>query len=402
MKVSERFLKYISFGTNSDDYSESCPSTESQLVLGRYLAEELTGIGLTEVEIDKDGYVYGVLPATSGREQDASIGFIAHMDTSNAVKGDGIKPQIVAYKGGDIRLNDDVSIKLKDFPYLEKYIGCDIITTDGTTLLGADDKAGIAEIFTALEYLIAHPEIPHGRIAVCITPDEEIGRGADRFDVKKFACDWAYTIDGGELGEIEYENFNAASAKITVHGVNIHPGSAKNKMKNACLLATEFISMMPPCETPSHTENYEGFYHLGAMNGDETTAVLHYIIRDHDREKFESRKEFMRRLCEYLNGVYGENSFELSMRDSYYNMREKILPHMHIIDNAVKAMESVGVDPMIVPIRGGTDGARLSYEGLPCPNLSTGGANFHGVHEFIPIQSMEKMVEVIIELMKNQ
>lgn len=401
MTVSERFLKYVSFGTNSDDCSETCPSTESQLVLGRFLAEELKAIGLTEVEQDKDGYVYGVLPATAGREQDASIGFIAHMDTSNDVKGDGIKPQIVAYKGGDICLNDGVSIKLKDFPYLEKYIGCDIITSDGTTLLGADDKAGIAEIFTACEYLVSHPEISHGRIAVCITPDEEIGRGADRFDVERFACDWAYTVDGGELGEIEYENFNAASAKITVHGVNIHPGSAKNKMKNASLLAAEFINMLPAAETPAHTENYEGFYHLGGMSGDETTATLHYIIRDHDMQKFEARKEFMKNLCGYLNGVYGENTFELSMRDSYYNMREKILPHMHIIDNAVKAMERVNVEPCIVAIRGGTDGARLSYMGLPCPNLSTGGANFHSIHEFIPIQSMEKMVEVVIELMKN-
>ena len=401
MTVSERFLKYVSFGTNSDDCSETCPSTESQLVLGRFLAEELKAIGLTEVEQDKDGYVYGVLPATAGRENDASIGFIAHMDTSNDVKGDEIKPQVVAYKGGDIRLNDGVSIKLKDFPYLEKYIGCDIITSDGTTLLGADDKAGIAEIFTACEYLVSHPEISHGRIAVCITPDEEIGRGADRFDVKRFACDWAYTVDGGELGEIEYENFNAASAKITVHGVNIHPGSAKNKMKNASLLAAEFINMLPAAETPAHTENYEGFYHLGGMSGDETTATLHYIIRDHDMQKFEARKEFMKNLCGYLNGVYGENTFELSMRDSYYNMREKILPHMHIIDNAVKAMERVNVEPCIVAIRGGTDGARLSYMGLPCPNLSTGGANFHSIHEFIPIQSMEKMVEVVIELMKN-
>ena len=401
MTVSERFLKYVSFGTNSDDCSETCPSTESQLVLGRYLAEELKAIGLTEVEQDKDGYVYGVLPATAGREQVASIGFIAHMDTSNDVKGDGIKPLVVAYKGGDIRLNDGVSISLKDFPYLEKYIGCDIITSDGTTLLGADDKAGIAEIFTACEYLVNHPEISHGRIAVCITPDEEIGRGADRFDVKRFACDWAYTVDGGELGEIEYENFNAASAKITVHGVNIHPGSAKNKMKNASLLAAEFINMLPAAETPAHTENYEGFYHLGGMSGDETTATLHYIIRDHDMQKFEARKEFMKNLCGYLNGVYGENTFELSMRDSYYNMREKILPHMHIIDNAVKAMERVNVEPCIVAIRGGTDGARLSYMGLPCPNLSTGGANFHSIHEFIPIQSMEKMVEVVIELMKN-
>jgi len=401
MTVSERFLKYVSFGTNSDENSDTCPSTESQRVLGRFLAEELTAIGLSNVGVDKDGHVYGVIPATPGRENDPSIGFIAHMDTSNAVKGDEIKPQTVCYNGGDIRLNETVSIKVKDFPYLEKYVGCDIITTDGTTLLGADDKAGIAEILTACEHLIAHPEISHGRIAVCFTPDEEIGRGADRFDLKRFACDWAYTVDGGELGEIEYENFNAASAKITVHGVNIHPGSAKNKMKNASLLAAEFINMLPKAETPAHTEGYEGFYHLCGMEGDETLAKLVYIIRDHCTERFLKRKEFVQNLVAYLNGVYGEGTFEADVRDSYYNMREKVEPFMHIIDNAVNAMKTVGVEPLIVPIRGGTDGARLSFEGLPCPNLSTGGANFHGIHEFIPIQSMEKMVEVLVTLMKN-
>ncbi len=399
--VTERFLKYVSFGTNSDENSESCPSTASQLVLGECLAEELKSIGLVEVELDKDGYVYGVIPATPGRENDPSIGFIAHMDTSPAVKGDEIKPQILSYRGGDIALNDSVSIKAKDFPYLEKYIGCDIITTDGTTLLGADDKAGIAEIFTACEYLISHPEISHGRIAVGITPDEEIGRGADRFNIKRFACDWAYTVDGGELGEIEYENFNAASAKIKVHGINIHPGSAKNKMKNASLLAAEFINMMPKAETPAHTEGYEGFYHLCDMKGDETLAELHYIIRDHNMESFLRRKDFIVNLVDYLNGVYGEGTFEAEINDSYYNMREKIIPFMHIVDNAEKAMKAAGVEPMIVPIRGGTDGARLSFEGLPCPNLSTGGANFHGIHEFIPVQSMEKMVEILVTLMKN-
>ena len=401
MTVSERFLKYISFGTNSDDNSGDCPSTASQLVLGKYLVDELKQIGLTEVELDKDGYVYGVLPASKGRENDAKIGFVAHMDTSNDVKGDDIKPQIVAYKGGDIKLNDKISITVKDFPFVEKYVGCDIITTDGNTLLGADDKAGIAEIFTALEYLVNHEEISHGRIAVCITPDEEIGRGADRFDIKRFACDWAYTVDGGELGEIEYENFNAASARITVNGINIHPGSAKNKMKNACLLAAEFINMLPEAETPAHTENYEGFYHLGGMDGDTSLATLHYIIRDHDMQKFNQRKEFLHNLCNYLNSVYGENTFEISVRDSYYKMREKILPHMHIIYNAVNAMKGAGVEPNIVAIRGGTDGARLSFEGLPCPNLSTGGANFHSIHEFIPIQSMEKMVEVLVTLMQG-
>ncbi len=401
MTVSERFLKYVSFGTNSDEDSEACPSTASQLVLGKYLAQELERIGLTDVMLDENGYVYGFIEATSGRENDPSIGFIAHMDTSNAVKGDNIKPQIIKYEGGDIKLNESVSLRVKDFPYLEKYVGCDIITTDGTTLLGADDKAGIAEIFTACEYIISHPEISHGRIAVGITPDEEIGRGADRFDIKRFSCDWAYTVDGGELGEIEYENFNAASAEITVHGINIHPGSAKNKMKNASLLAADFINMLPKAETPSHTEGYEGFYHLCGMEGDETLAKLYYLIRDHSMESFLKRKDFVRKLTDYLNGVYGEGTFEADIQDSYYNMREKIIPHMHIIDSAAKAMKASGVEPMIVPIRGGTDGARLSFEGLPCPNLSTGGANFHGIHEFVPVQSMEKMVEVLVTLMKN-
>ncbi len=401
MTVSERFLKYVSFGTNSDENSETCPSTESQLVLGRFLAEELKNIGLTGVEIDENGYVYGVIEATQGRESDPSIGFIAHMDTSPAVKGDEIKPHIVKYLGGDIQLSEDVAIRVKDFPTLEKYIGCDIITTDGTTLLGADDKAGIAEIFTACEYIISHPEISHGRIAVGITPDEEIGRGADRFDVERFACDWAYTVDGGELGEIEYENFNAASAKITVHGINIHPGSAKNKMKNASLLAAEFIDMLPKSETPAHTEGYEGFYHLCSIQGDETLAKLDYIIRDHSMEAFLKRKEFIQNVTDYLNGVYGEGTFEANVQDSYYNMKEKITPFMHIVDNAINAMKASEVDPIIIPIRGGTDGARLSYEGLPCPNISTGGTNFHGIHEFIPVQSMEKMVEVIVTLMKN-
>ncbi len=401
MNVSERFLKYVSFGTNSDENSETCPSTESQLVLGRFLAAELESIGLVEVGIDENGYVYGVLPASKGRESDPSIGFIAHMDTSDAVPGDNIRPQIIKYEGGDIKLNDKESITLKDFPYLAKYIGGEIITTDGTTLLGADDKAGIAEIFTALEYLVAHPELSHGRIPVCITPDEEIGRGADRFDLKRFAADWAYTIDGGELGEIEYENFNAASAHFVIHGVNIHPGSAKNKMKNALLIAAKLISLFPEAETPAHTEGYEGFYHLCGVNGDETTVNIKYIIRDHDREKFESRKVFAENLAKYINSVYGEGTVELTLRDSYYNMREKIIPHMHIIDSAVDAMKNAGVEPMIVAIRGGTDGARLSFEGLPCPNLSTGGANFHGVHEFIPIKSMEKMVEIIVTLMQG-
>ena len=401
MTVAERFLKYVSFGTNSDPESNTCPSTASQLTLGAFLAEELKQIGLVDVCLDKDGYVYGFIPATSSREGDVTIGFVAHMDTSNDVSGDNIKPRVINYKGGDIELGNGVFSRVADFPYLEKYIGQDIIVTDGSTLLGADDKAGIAEIFSACEYIINHPEISHGRIAVCITPDEEIGRGADRFDYKRFGADWAYTIDGGELGEIEYENFNAASAKIKINGVNIHPGSAKNKMKNAILIASELISMLPAAETPAHTELYEGFYHIGDISGNETLTTISMIIRDHDFALFEKRKSFIKNLASYLNGVYGEGTVEAVIKDSYYNMKEKILPHMHIIDNAIKAMTENGVEPLIVPIRGGTDGARLSYEGLPCPNHSTGGANFHGVNEFIPIPSMEKMVDIIVSLMRN-
>lgn len=399
MNIAERFLKYVSFDTTSDEESTTVPSTQSQLAFGQCLAFELADIGLQNVEMDDKGYVYGFIPATEGREKDPSIGFIAHMDTSPAVSGKNIKPRIVHYQGGDIPLNKENFISSSG---LERYIGWDIIVTDGTTLLGADDKAGIAEIVTACEYILAHPEISHGRIAVCITPDEEIGRGADHFNVEKFGCDWAYTIDGGELGEIEYENFNAATAKITVNGINIHPGSAKNKMKNASLILSELIMMLPKAETPAHTEGYEGFYHVMSVNGDETLAKAGIIIRDHDMDKFQERKKFMENLVAYLNGVYGQGTVELDLNDSYYNMKEKILPHFHIIDKAVAAMEKSGIKADIVPIRGGTDGARLSFMGLPCPNLSTGGANFHGIHEFVPIQSLEKMVEVIVTLMNNQ
>ncbi len=399
MNITERFLKYVSFDTTSDEESATVPSTQSQLAFGQCLAFELADIGLQDVSMDEKGYVYGFIPATEGRENDPSIGFIAHMDTSPAVSGKGIKPKIVHYEGGDIPLNDESFIPSSG---LERYIGWDIIVTDGTTLLGADDKAGIAEIVTACEYILAHPEISHGRIAVCITPDEEIGRGADHFNVEKFGCDWAYTIDGGELGEIEYENFNAATAKITVNGINIHPGSAKNKMKNASLILSELIMMLPKAETPAHTEGYEGFYHVMSVSGDETLAKAGIIIRDHDMDKFQDRKKFMENLVAYLNGVYGQGTVELDLNDSYYNMKEKILPHFHIIDKAVAAMEKSGITADIVPIRGGTDGARLSFMGLPCPNLSTGGANFHGVREFVPVQSMEKMVEVIVTLMNNQ
>ncbi len=400
MDVIERFLKYISFDTCSDETCESVPSTDGQRVLGAYLAEEMRAIGLTDVCMDETGYVYGFLPASKGCEATPVLGLIAHMDTSPAVSGTQVKPQFVRYEGGDISLGHGETISAERFPFLSRYVGQELIVTDGSTLLGADDKAGIAEILSACEYLIAHEEIPHGKLAVGFTPDEEIGRGADHFDLSRFGADFAYTVDGGELGEIEYENFNAASATVTVHGVNIHPGSAKNRMKNAILLANEWISMMPAAETPAHTEGYEGFYHICDLNGTESSATISMIIRDHDKAAFEGRKAFLKNLAAYLNGVWGDGSFDLEIKDSYYNMREKILPHMELIENAKAAMHACGVEPCVVPIRGGTDGARLSYEGLPCPNLSTGGANFHSVHELIPVDSMRKMVQVLVEIVR--
>lgn len=398
MTVLERFLKYVKYETTSDEHSTTVPSTACQKVLGADIAEEMRQMGIEGAHMDSLGYVYGWIPATA-QGYDA-IGLIAHMDTSPAVSGRNVSPRVVHYEGGDIVLNEQESITLKAYPFLEKYVGQDIVVTDGTTLLGADDKAGIAEILTAAEYLLAHPEIPHGRVCICFTPDEEIGSGADHFDIEGFGADFAYTIDGGELGEIEYENFNGAYADFTIHGLNIHPGSAKNKMKNATLLMAELISLFPPAQTPAHTDGYEGFYHVCQMEGDESKAQMHMIIRDHDREKFEERKEFVRNLVTYLNTRWGEGTVELNMGDSYYNMREKILPHMHIIERAQQAMRGCSVTPLVCAIRGGTDGARLSFEGLPCPNLSTGGANFHGIHEFIPVPSMEKMVQVILNILR--
>lgn len=400
MDVIERFLKYVSYDTRSNENSETVPSTEKQRTLGAFLAKELTAIGLTDVSMDKNGYVYGYLPATEGCEALPTLGLIAHMDTSPDAEGANIQPQIIDYCGGDVVLKNGIVIDLVTYPFLSRYTGEELIVTDGNTLLGADDKAGIAEIVSACAYLAEHPEIAHGRIAVGFTPDEEIGRGADHFDVKGFGADFAYTVDGGELGEIEYENFNAASTKLTVTGVNIHPGSAKNRMKNALLMINEFISMLPPAETPAHTEGYEGFYHVHDLTGCETEATLWMLIRDHDRAKFEERKVFLTRLCDYLNQKWGGEHFALEIRDSYYNMKEKIEPHPELIENAKAAMRAVGVEPNVIPIRGGTDGARLSYEGLPCPNLSTGGANFHGVRELIPVNSMHKMVEVLVELVR--
>lgn len=400
MTVVDRFLSYVAFDTQSDENSQTVPSTAKQKILGEFLANELQKMGLKDAKMDDFGYVYGYLPPSNGCENEPSLGLIAHMDTSPAVSGKEVKPRIVRYDGGDIALGNGVSIKEKEFPNLARYVGKDLIVTDGSTLLGADDKAGVAEIFSAVAYLVEHPEIKHRGVAVCITPDEEIGSGADHFDFSRFAAKVAYTVDGGELGEIEYENFNGAGVKLTVNGINIHPGSAKNKMKNAVLMANAFISMLPAHETPSHTEGYEGFYHVTGIEGDENKTVLGMIIRDHDREKFEARKGFVQNLVDYLNGVWGDGSFELDMKDSYYNMKEKILPHMELIDNAKAAMQAVGVEPQIIAIRGGTDGARLSYEGLPCPNLSTGGANFHSIHEFIPVYALEKMVDVLLELLK--
>ncbi|MDD2647541.1 MAG: peptidase T [Eubacteriales bacterium] len=394
MKVSERFLKYANIDTNSSEDTHVTPSTPSQLPFARALADEMKAIGLTDVTVSAEGYVYGTLPETAEGD---TIALISHMDTSPAMPASPLKARTVRYNGGDVTLNAEKNIVMsaKDFPSLLTHIGEDIIITDGTTLLGADDKAGIAEILTLCERLLTDKSIKHPRVRVAFTPDEEIGEGADHFDLPLLGAKYGYTVDGGDLGEIEYENFNAAAAAITVHGVNIHPGSAKNKMVNAALLAMEFASMLPPAETPAHTEGYEGFYHLCSMEGNEEKATLKYIIRDHDMDKFNARKAYMEKAVKYLAEKYGEGVFELSLRDSYLNMRGIIEKHMDVVERAVKAMEKCQVKPLIQPIRGGTDGARLSFMGLPCPNLSTGGHNFHGRYEYISVQSMEKMVDVL-------
>ena len=400
MNVIDRFLRYVSYLSASDESSESVPSTPGQQALARVLAKELRELGVQDAAVDAFGRVYGHLPATPGREGEPVYGLIAHMDTSPDASGEGIRPSRVHYTGGDLVLNREKGVVMRpeEFPALAHYVDQELIVTDGTTLLGADDKAGVAEIMSALEYLLAHPEVAHGPVSVAFTPDEEIGRGADHFDFARFGADYAYTVDGGALGEVEYENFNAANAGIKIHGRNIHPGSAKNIMKNAVLLASQFISMLPQAETPAHTEGYEGFFHVNYCKAVEQEAYINLIIRDHDRAHFEQRKAFLTRTVDYLNGVYGSGTFELVLKDSYYNMREKIEPHMHLIDRAMAAFRDSGVVPRTIPIRGGTDGARLSWEGLPCPNLSTGGENFHGVYEFIPVQAMEKMVEVLVRL----
>ena len=400
MTIVERFLKYVSFDTQSAEDSETTPSTEKQWALARFLKEELEGIGLTEVEIDEHAYVYATLPANTDKPL-PTVGFIAHMDTSPDCSGKDVKPRIVKdYDGSDIVLDEAAGIVTspKKFPELLDHVGEDIIVTDGHTLLGADDKAGIAEIVQAMAYLIAHPEIKHGRIRVGFNPDEEIGLGAHRFNVEKFGCDFAYTMDGGELGELEFENFNAASAKVEVTGVSVHPGYAKNKMVNAARVATEYASLMPAAETPERTAEYEGFYHLLGMNGNVEKASLTYIIRDHDRARFEERKEYAAAVGELLNKKYGAGTVKVTLADQYYNMREKVEPVMHIIDTALDAMKDCGIQPRVRAIRGGTDGAQLSFKGLPCPNIFAGGLNFHGPHEFLPIPSLEKASMVVVKI----
>jgi tripeptide aminopeptidase len=399
-KVIEKFLKYVSYDTKSDEESTTVPSTTGQMILAKELVKELKEMGIEQVSIDDNGYVMATLP--SNLEKDVpTIGFIAHMDTAPDMSGENVKPKFVEnYDGEDIILNAENNIVLspKDFPELKNYIGKTLITTDGTTLLGADDKAGISEIMSAVEYLMQNPQVPHGKICIGFTPDEEVGRGADLFDVKKFNADFAYTVDGGTVGELEYENFNAAGVKISIHGRNVHPGSAKGKMIHSTLIANEFVSALPQDETPGTTEGYEGFYHLTALNGEVEETKLQYIIRDFDKESFENRKLFIKNIADKLNDKYGSGTVEIEVKDQYFNMKEKIEPVKHIIDTAFLAMKEVGVTPIMVPIRGGTDGARLSFMGLPTPNIFTGGHNFHGKYEFIPTFAMEKAVEVILKI----
>lgn len=396
MNIVDRFLKYVSFCTTSDENTGMTPSTPGQMEFARFLADELKTIGLSEVSLDSNGYIMATLEANSGESRVESqkpvIGFIAHMDTSPDASGKNIKPSIITVKAERTEEDDYID---------PRYAGQEVIVTDHTTLLGADDKAGIAEIVTAMEYLIQHPEIKHGKIRIGFTPDEEIGCGADHFDVKAFGADFAYTMDGGAIGELEYENFNAAACKIRVHGYNVHPGSAYHKMVNSMRIAYQLAVMLPRWETPEHTQGYEGFYHLIGMNGTVEETTLNYIIRDHDRARFESRKRELEHLVRKVNREYGEGTAEIEMRDQYYNMREKIEPVMHIIELAQNAMEAVGVTPVVKPIRGGTDGARLSFEGLPCPNIFAGGENFHSRYEYLPIPSLKAAMNVILEIVKR-
>jgi tripeptide aminopeptidase len=399
-KVIDRFLRYVQVYTTSDPESDTFPSTSRQLIFADQLASELREIGLTEVDRNEFGYVTATLPSNQEKLVPV-IGFISHMDTSPDYSGENVNPQLVwNYKGQDIILNADQDITLKpsDFPEILKYVGQDLITTDGKTLLGADDKAGLAEIVTSMAFLINHPEIKHGKIRICFTPDEEVGQGTKHFDVEKFGADFAYTLDGSEIGELEYENFNAASAKITVKGRSVHPGSAKNQMINSMLVANQIIQALPADQRPEHTEGYEGFFHLTSFKGDVSLTKLEYIIRDHDQTKFEAKKNLMKEVCQLINLRYGQGSVTLEMNDQYYNMKLKVEPVKYIVDLAEQAMKDVGVIPKINAIRGGTDGAQLSWKGLPCPNIFAGGHNFHGPYEFVPVQSMQKAVEVIVRI----
>ncbi|MBR6721010.1 MAG: peptidase T [Alistipes sp.] len=399
MELKNRFLKYVSFDTQSDERSESYPSTEKQLVLLRYLKEELETIGLEDVTMDEYGYVMATLPATPGKENVPTIGFISHVDTSPDMSGANVKPHIIEeYDGRDIMLGHDVWLKVEEFPELKFFKGHTLIHTDGTTLLGADDKAGVAEIVTAMEWLKKHPEVAHGKIRVGFTPDEEIGRGVDYFSVEKFAADFAYTMDGGMEGELEYENFNAAGAKIQIKGRNVHPGAAKNKMINAIDIATELNGMLPAGDRPQFTEGYEGFFHCVGISGSVEEAEINYIIRDHDSDKFEHKKQLMWDVVNFLQRKYGEHVLVLTLKDQYYNMRKMVEPHPRVIEKAKKAMLEAGVKPTVKPIRGGTDGSRLSFMGLPCPNLFTGGMNFHGRYEYASLTTMNKAMNVIINL----
>ncbi|MCW3804801.1 peptidase T [Plebeiibacterium marinum] len=402
INIKERFLKYVGIDTQSDTDTGLTPSTPGQMLFSQQLAEELNSIGLEDVELDENGYLMATIPSNVEAEVPV-IGFIAHVDTSPDFSGKHVNPQIIEnYDGSAITLNQEENIVLApdEFPELSKYVGQTLITTDGTTLLGADDKAGVAEIVTAAEYLINHPEIKHGKIRIGFTPDEEIGAGADHFDVEKFGAEYAYTMDGGEIGELEYENFNAAIAKITVNGRNVHPGYAKNKMRNSIRIANQVVTMLPRVETPEHTEGYEGFFHLMSFVGEVEKSELTYIIRDFRRDRFEDRKKEIKHIVSKVNKEYGSGTVEIEVKDQYYNMREKVEPVKYIVDNAEKAMELVGVKPNVRPIRGGTDGSRLSFMGLPTPNIFAGGHNFHGRFEFVPLESMQKAVEVILKIVE--
>ena len=402
MELKERFLKYVAINTRSDENSETFPSTAVQWNLLNTLVEEMKLLGLEDVTIDKYGYAMGTIPATPGKEGAPVIGFLAHVDTAPDMSGENVRPRIIEnYDGKDIVLNNALTMRVADFPELSRFVGHTLIHTDGTTLLGADDKAGVAEIMTAAEYLMAHPEIKHGKIRIGFTPDEEIGRGVDFFDVKAFGADFAYTMDGGYEGELEYENFNAASAKIAIQGRNVHPGYAKNKMINAIEVACELNNLVPAVERPQFTEGYEGFYHCVGFNGTVENATISYIIRDHDAELFEKKKVWMYDIVGMLNNKYGEGTLTLTLKDQYYNMRKMVEPHPQVIDNALAAMREADVEPIVRPIRGGTDGARLSFMGLPCPNIFAGGMNFHGKFEYCSLNSMEKAVKVIINIAKK-